>query len=436
MKELKKEFWKYMMFAVMGMIGSSGTILVDTFFVSHRLGPDGLAALNIAIAIFGLMNGLAMMIGIGGASRYTILKSQEHYHKANQTFTLSFAMALGMGILFLLTGLYGSSWLAQCLGANQDILSLCTTYLKTILMFAPCFLLNHLFMSFIRNDGSPQLSMCMMIVGSLTNMILDYLFMYPFHMGILGAALATGLAPTMSVIIAMIYILLKRNQFHFTKISFHLSQMKAIIEPGLSNFINELSSGIVLVVFNLLILKFAGNIGVAAYGIVANLALIVLAIFTGVSQGIQPLLSRAFGQGQDQDIQYLYQQGRYVVFIIGLCVLCIAYLLSSHLIALFNHENHQTLQLLANEGLRYYFIGFLFLGYNYLMIALLSTTNQVSSAFGLSLLRGCIGIIIVACLFAFLWGLKGIWLAFPFVELITMLIGKLKFRYGMLASNE
>lgn len=187
-------------------------------------------------------------------------------------------------------------------------------------MFAPCFLLNHLFMSFIRNGGSPQLSMCMMIVGSLTNMILDYLFMYPFHMGLLGAALATGLAPTMSVIIAMIYILLKRNQFHFTKISFHLSQMKAIIEPGLSSFINELSSGIVLVVFNLLILKFAGNIGVAAYGIVANLALIVLAIFTGVSQGIQPLLSRAFGQGQDQDIQYLYQLGRYVVFIIGLCV--------------------------------------------------------------------------------------------------------------------
>lgn len=179
MKELKKEFWKYMMFAVMGMIGLSGTILVDTFFVSHRLGPDGLAALNIAIAIFGLMNGLAMMIGIGGASRYTILKSQEHHHKANQTFTLSFAMALGMGILFLLTGLYGSSWLAQCLGANQ-----------------------------------------------------------------------------------------------------------------------------------------------------------------------------------------------------------------------------------------------------------------VSSAFGLSLLRGCIGIIIVACLFAFLWGLKGMWLAFPFVELMTMLIGKLKFRYGMLASNE
>ena len=267
-------------------------------------------------------------------------------------------------------------------------------------------------------------------------MILDYLFMYPFHMGLLGAALATGLAPTMSVIIAMIYILLKRNQFHFTKISFHLSQMKAIIEPGLSSFINELSSGIVLVVFNLLILKFAGNMGVAAYGIVANLALIVLAIFTGVSQGIQPLLSRAFGQGQDQDIQYLYQLGRYVVFIIGLCVLCIAYLLSFHLIALFNHENHQTLQLLANEGLRYYFIGFLFLGYNYLMIALLSTTNQVSSAFGLSLLRGCIGIIIVACLFAFLWGLKGIWLAFPFVELMTMLIGKLKFRYGMLASNE
>ena len=427
MKELKKEFWKYIMFAVMGMIGSSGTILADTFFVSHRLGSNGLAALNIAIAIFGLINGLGMMIGIGGASHYTVFKSQTRHCEANQTFTLSFAMALGIGVLFFLTGLYGSSWLAQCLGANQEILSLCTTYLRTILMFAPCFLLNHLFMSFIRNDGAPQLSMCMMIVGSFTNIILDYLFMYPFHMGILGAALATGLAPTISVLIAMIYILLKRNGFHFTTVPFHLSQLKTILEPGLSSFINEFSSGIVLVVFNFLILKFAGNIGVAAYGIVANLALIVLAIFNGVSQGIQPLLSRAYGQSQDQEIQYLYQKGRYIVSAIGIFVLCIAYLLSSHLVALFNHENHQTLQLLANEGLRYYFIGFLFLGYNYLTISLLSTTNQVSSAFSLSLLRGCIGIIIVACLFAFLWGLKGIWLAFPFVELMTMMIGKFMF---------
>lgn len=429
MKHLKKEFWRYMMFAILGMIGSSGTILADTFFVSHRLGSEGLAALNIAIAIFGLLNGLGMIIGIGGATRYSIYKAQQRHGEANQTVTLSFQMTVGLGCLFFFMGLYGASGLAKCLGANQAILPLCTTYLRTILMFAPSFLLNHLFMSFVRHDGSPQLAMLMMISGSLTNIVLDYLFMYPLHMGILGAALATGLAPTISVFIACLYIFLQRHGFHLTRTSFQFSQLLTILKPGLSSFINEFSSSLVLVVFNLLILKLEGHIGVAAYGIVANLALIVLAIFTGVAQGLQPLLSRAYGQGQSQEIQYLYKKGCYVVLSIGICVLCMAYLLSSHLVALFNHENHQTLQLLADEGMRYYFIGFLFIGYNYLTISLLSTTNQVFSAFRLSLLRGCIGIIMGACLFTILWGMTGIWLAFPCVEFITMLIGKFKFSF-------
>lgn len=111
------------MFAILGMIGSSGAILADTFFVSHRLGSEGLAALNIAIAIFGLLNGLGMMIGIGGATRYSIYKAQQRHGEANQTFTLSFQMTVGLGCLFFFMGLYGASGLAKCLGANQGYIA-------------------------------------------------------------------------------------------------------------------------------------------------------------------------------------------------------------------------------------------------------------------------------------------------------------------------
>ncbi len=384
--------------------------------------------MNIAVAIFGLMNGITLMIGIGGVCHYTFLKSQQRHHEANEFFTLSFTMALGVGICFFLTGYFGASWVARCLGAHQDILFLCTTYLKTVLMFAPCFLLNHLLMTFIRNDGAPQLSMLMMVIGSLSNIILDYLFMYLLHMGIFGAALATGLAPTISILIGAFYILLRKNGFHCVMITPKFLQIKRMMEPGISSFINEFSSSLVLIVYNSLIFHLAGNIGVAAYGIIANLALIVVAIFNGISQGIQPLFSQAYGRNKDEDIQYLYQKGCFLVVMMGLCILTIAYFCSYQLVSLFNHDNHSMLQLLAHEGMKSYFIGFLFIGYNYLMIVLLSTMNQASLAFRLSFFRGCLGIIIVVCLFTWLWGLQGLWLAFPFIELLTMLMVLFQYR--------
>lgn len=423
MRSVKKDFWKYISFGIFGMLGSSGTILADTFFVSDCLGSDGLAALNIAISIFGLINGTGLMLGVGGATRYSIYKSQKRNREADQTFTLAFCCAIGIGVCFLMVGLYGAARIARFLGADTDLLSLCTVYLRTVLCFSPCFILNHLFMTFIRNDGSPKLSMSIMITGSIANIVLDYSFMYLLNMGIFGAALATGLAPVIGLAIASIHFFTKRNGFHFELVKPDLSKLKRILEPGLSSFMNEFSSSIVLLVFNLLILKFAGNIGVAAYGIVANLALIVLAIFTGISQGIQPLLSRAFGKGNSSEVLFLYQKARFLAFLTGLCVLCAAYLFSPALVFIFNSENHTGLQQLAEEGIKYYFTGFLFIGYNYVTTSLFSTTDQTGAAFVLSVFRGCVGIVAAAYLFSEFWGMKGIWLAFPFVEVVTMIVG-------------
>ena len=423
MKVVRKNFWKYISFGVFGMLGSSGTILADTFFVSNRLRAEGLAALNIAIAVFGLINGLGMMLGIGGATRYTICRSRKQYQEADQTFTLAFFSALGIGLLFLLAGIYGASRIAGFLGADSELLPLCAVYLRTVLCFAPCFILNHLFMAFIRNDGGPRLSMSIMIAGSLANIVLDYTFMYPLNMGIFGAALATGLSPVIGLGTASLHLLAGRNGFHFRRVKPGFSKLKYMAEPGIASFVNEFSSSVVLVVFNLLIMKFAGNTGVAAYGIVANLALIVLAVFTGISQGLQPLLSRAYGRGNSGEVRYLYQKGRLLAFLTGLAVLTAVYFFSAELVSLFNSGNDYHLQFLAEEGMKYYFVGFLFLGYNYVTISLFSTTSRSGSAFGMSFFRGCAGIIAAAYLLSAFWGIQGVWLAFPVVELMTMLIG-------------
>ena len=115
----------------------SGYILADTFFVSQRLGANGLASLNIAISIFGLMNGIGMMLGVGGATRYSICKAKKDDQKANKTFVLSVGTGLIIGIAFVLVGIFFSRNLAMMLGANQEILDMCHSYLQTVMMFAP-----------------------------------------------------------------------------------------------------------------------------------------------------------------------------------------------------------------------------------------------------------------------------------------------------------
>ena len=422
MGNARKDFGKYISLSILGMLGSSGTILADTFFVSNKLGSNGLAALNIAISIFGLINGLGMMLGAGGATRYTILRARGQEGKANQAFTLSFFTAVVLGLCFLSAGLAFPHKIAGALGADPVTLPMCTIYLRTILCFAPFFILNHLFMTFIRNDGNPKLAMAIMAVGSLANIILDYTFMYPLNMGIFGAALATGLSPVIGLAVASLHLLTKRNHFHVVPVRITPARIAEVAEPGLSAFVNELSSSIVLVVCNLLIIRIEGNTGVAAYGIVANLALVVLAVFTGISQGIQPLFSRAYGKGNQEEANYLYRKGIFLAFVIGLGVLCTVCAAAPTLVSWFNSEQNPVLQGLAEKGVKIYFLSFLFVGYNYLTAAFLSATEKAGTAFALSFFRGCIGITAAACLLAALWGMTGIWAAFPVVELGTAAI--------------
>lgn len=423
MANTEKTFWKYITLSILGMLGSSGTILADTFFISNRLGADGLAALNISISVFGLMNGLGLLFGVGGATCYATFRSQREERRANQAFTLSFLLAALLGVCLLAVGQLFTLPLSRALGAGPDILPMCTAYLKTILLFAPCFLLNHLFMAFLRNDDNPKLAMAVMVVGSLSNIVLDYIFIYPLGLGMFGAALATGLSPVIGLGVASLHLFSHNRGFHFTPTRVHLPHISRIAAPGLASFINELSSSVVLVVLNLLILRQAGTLGVAAYGIVANLALIVLAVFTGISQGIQPLLSRAYGAGRGEEVLFLYRKGKFLTLATGLAVVSISCLAAPALVSCFNSEHDPALQSLAETGVRLYFMGFFFVGYNYLTAAFLSTTQQSKAAFSLSVFRGCVGITGAACLLSALCGMLGIWLAFPVVELGTMALG-------------
>lgn len=283
-------------------------------------------------------------------------------------------------------------------------------------------------MAFVRNDGNPGLAMRAMTIGSLANIVLDYLFLYPLGMGIFGAAIATGIAALISIGLSLLHVLSDRCHLRLVRWRPSARSLARIASGGLSAFVTELSSGVVLVVFNRLILDAAGTVGVAAYGVVANLALMVLAVMNGIAHGVQPLISRAHGRGDGPAAARLYAKGVRLTVAIGAGVFAAAFLFAPTLAGWFNSAADPQLQSLAQGGLRLYFAGFFFVGGNYLTAAYCSASEQPRRAFGIALFRGCVGITGAACLLAALFGMTGIWLAFPAVELLTLLLCRLPHR--------
>jgi putative MATE family efflux protein len=430
-----KEFVKYTSLNILGMIGLSCYILADTFFVSKGLGANGLTALNLAIPIYSFINGSGLMLGMGGATKYSILKSQDKAQEASRTFTNTILFTLSLSIVFLFIGIFVSGGITRLLGADEVVFNMSKTYLQVLLLFAPMFMLNNVLLCFVRNDGAPQLSMLAMIGGSLSNIILDYVFIFPCKMGIFGAVFATGLAPIVSMLILSPYFIRKRNQFHLTKcrLSWHL--VGNIISSGLPSLITEASSGIVIIVFNKIILGLQGNIGVAAYGVIANLSLVVISIYTGVAQGIQPLISRSYGAGNRKNIQQILRYALTTMLTVSVVVYSCVFFGADIIANIFNSENSVLLQNLAVTGLKIYFTACVFAGFNIVLSVYFTSTEHARPAHIISLLRGFIIIIPMTFLLSSLGGMTGVWFTFPTTEVIVAIIGLLLYLLTKRKSN-
>lgn len=413
-QNITRTFIKYVSLNIIGMIGLSCYILADTFFVARGIGADGLTALNLAIPIYSFIHGAGLMIGIGGGTRFSVSKS-------STVFTQAIFYVSLLSCIFLPLGLFYSKELARILGANADTLQNAGTYLKTILIFSPMFLLNNVIICFVRNDGNPKLSMIAMLVGSFSNIILDYIFIFNCNMGMFGAAFATGIAPVISLFILSAHFIKKKNTFKLVKAKPQVGKLVDISFLGISALITELSSGIVIIIFNTIILKLSGNIGVAAYGIIANIALVVMAIFTGIAQGIQPIISNYFNLKKEEEIKKVFKYGIFTAISFAVLVYIVAFIFTNPIVGAFNKDSNIQLAVIAATGLRIYFTAFIFVGINILCATYYSSIDKPRYAFKISILRGFIIIIPTAFILSGLWGLNGIWMTVTVTELLVFL---------------
>lgn len=435
------EFAGYVSLNILGMVGMSCYILADTYFVSKGMGADGLAALNIAIPIYNFIFGCSLMLGIGGAAKYTIVKAQGNAEAGDCVFTNTLYAGLVISVLFMLAGFFLPDQLTRLLGADDAIFDMTRTYICVMLKFTPAYLLNEVLICFVRNDGNPRLGMLAVLVGSLANIVLDYIFIFPLRMGIYGAVLATCFAPLIGIAISSTHMIPYRRLFrrggqtvppkacgfHLRRVRPQMRLIGKIAAIGVPTMITEVCAGFVMVLFNKTLQSLAGNTGVAAYGVIANVGIVVLSIFNGIGQGAQPLISRAYGENRMRRAYVYLRYGLCAAAGIGCVVYAAMLLFAPQVTAVFNSEHSRLLQQMAEEGIRIYFFYTPFAGINIVMSMYFAATEKVLPAQAITVLRGLVLVVPLLLLLAQLLDLTGVWLVYPVTEVCTAIVGAILF---------
>lgn len=416
-----RQFFKYVSQNMLGMVGMSLYILADTFFISRAVGADGITALNLVLPIYNLIFAIGAMIGVGSAIRYSIEKNKNKA-EADGYFTHSLIWATIISLIFVLAGIFIPDKIIAFLGGDNNIVEAGTTYTRIFMTFAPFFMWNHICNAFVRNDGNPSVAMAATLLSSLFNIVFDYVLMFPLGLSMAGAAFATALSPIVGVLICCVHFFSAKSGIRLRKIRPSFKKLIFSCQVGISAFVGELSQGVITVVFNIIILSLCGNVGVAAYCVVANVSLVAVALFNGIAQGSQPLISNCYGRGERKSTRELARMALFTAFILSVIIIAVMYVWTEPIAGIFNRDNDSLLAEYAMEGLRIYFVGFLFAGLNIVGTAALSAVESVKWAFAASVVRGFIAIIVFVVILSAALGMTGVWLAFPAAELLTMFI--------------
>ncbi len=415
---LTKQYFKYVSQNIFGLLGTSCYILADTYFISQAAGTSGVALLNLCLPIYNFIFAIGSMLGLGAATRYAILRAQGD-ERSERYFSNALLWALVFALPFMLAGIFCPEVLLRFMGGDAEIVALGVGYARIFLLFTPFFMCNYIVSAFVRNDGDPSLAMVATLCGSLFNVVFDYIFMFPMGLGLPGAALATAVSPVLSIAICSRHFFKKSSTVHLVR---QLPSPKLLAQScqlGVSGFVGEMSSGVTTTVFNLLLLRLAGNVAVAAYGVVANYALVATAIFNGVAQGAQPLVSKCYGKNDAAGARKLLLLGSGTALALAAALYAVLFGFTGPIVAVFNSENSALMAQYAFSGMRIYFLGYFFAGFNIVAAGYLGAVDRPAEASATSLSRGIVAIVACSLVLSALFGMNGVWAAFPASEAIT-----------------
>lgn len=418
------QFAKHVSASIISMIGLSCYILADTIFISMDMGKIGLAALNIATPTFNLIFALGILFAVGGSIRFAIHKGAGELHDGNIIFTHTFLVVGIIATLFVILGGAASGPIATMLGADGETYEYSKIYIQIILCFAPFFMFNTVFQNFVRNDGAPRLAMIATISGNLFNILFDYVLIFPCRLGMLGAALATGFSPVISLaIMGVFFFARKKNTFTLIKTKLSARITGQIVSLGVPSFMSELSTGVVMLITNKLFYNLYGNNdGVAAYGIIVNLTCVVSAILNGVSQGSQPLISFNKGAGSYHRIRKVLKYALITISSLAIIMYITIAAGAEVFTSLFNTQNDPHVQMIAPYGMRLYFLYAVIGCFNIMMTGYFSAMGKALYSQLITVFRCYIIVIPLLFILTSIGGATGLWLALAVTEALCLII--------------
>lgn len=422
-KENNNQILRYVVPSVSAMVVSFTYNMVDGMFVRQGVGPSALASVNLAMPFTQIMTGLASMLSIGWATAMAIYKGKEEPKKANQTFLTSSLLVFTTGLLLTLIGFFASTQIAHFFGATELLLGQTATYIKWYSFFSLFFTATILGNSFVRNDGSPELASWAMIIGALSNIFLDWLFIFPLETGIKGAAIASGLGQVLSCLVLAIHFLRKKGILRIERFSVTFKQCWEVFVCGLPEFVIQISQPMTIFCYNLVILRYLGESGLTAFAGVTYMMVIMLGVFFGISQGLQPLIGLSFGRRETHKVDYYFHAGLIINLILSTVLYSLYVLIGPFALKLFITDH--SLIPLAFTALKWYGLAYIPAAMNIIFITYFLSIRKSMQAFWISCSRG----VILNCLLIFvlpaLFGVKLIWLPLLAAEGITLIFAML-----------
>ena len=420
-KSVNKVYLKYLIPTLLGMLSNSIYCIVDIYFVSAGSGSQGLAAMNICMPVFTILSCVGLLFGVGGATIMSISQGSGDMNTRNKAFSVSVFMMLIVGLMFSVFGVLFRREFAYLLGSDDQLLPLVLEYLTPVMCSALPFVLMYSLSVLLRADNNPKLAMAALMVGNISNIILDYVFVSVFHMGIFGASVATSIAPVLSLIAASFHFILRKNTVHFKLKSFDPKVIGRILSVGIGSGIMELSAGAIIFMFNSAILNLGGEVYLAAYAVITNIAYVFKGLLNGLAQAAQPLISTNFGSGI---IKRCSKSLRVcLIYSSVFCIVCygIITVVPGFIVSFFSNGD-TNMEAIASKGMIMYFSSLLFTGINTMLMYFFQSIEQGRKSLLLAVCKGFLFVTLGLWILTSFMGVEGVWYAVLFGEVLTFII--------------
>ena len=414
-----KKLFYFCISPIVMMVFTSIYGVVDGFFISNYVGKTPFAAVNLIMPYIMILGGMGFMVGTGGSALVAKTLGEGDREKAERYFTMMIKLTAVLGVLLSIIGIALIRPISYLLGATDAMINDCVVYGRTVLAFSTAFMLQNVFQTFLTTAEKPKLGLAVTTIAGLTNMVLDALFIVVFTWGVAGAALATGIGQCVGGILPLIYFIRpnsSRLRLRKTKV-----EGKALIDAcinGSSELMSNISSSLISIVYNLQLLKFAGENGVAAYGTIMYVQFIFIAIFIGYTIGTAPIISYHYGAGNHDELKNLLRKSFTVVGAAGIVMMLLARGLAEPLARIFVGYDAELFEL-TKHAFKLFSFSFILAGVNIFVSSFFTALNNGAVSAAISFLRTLLFQILSVLILPIILGLDGIWFSITVAEVLA-----------------